>query len=108
MYQQIPPNFLMKKPLAAPSLPPQSTMLSGHPVSEDLAWTIIRMLSILPLSHISAYSGLSICKIKAIRVLYRQTGEVTNDLVSWKGRRVLWSRDINVSKDKSYAQVSYT
>ena len=83
-------------------------MPSGHRVSEDLAWTIIQMLSLLPLSHVSAYSGLSIRKIKAIKALiYHQTGEVTNDPVSRKGRRALWSRDINVSKDDSYALVSY-
>ena len=82
-------------------------MPSGHRVSEDLAWTIIRMLSLLPLSHVSAYSGVSIHKIKAIKALYHQTGEVTNDPVSRKGRRALWSKDINVRMDDSYPLVSY-
>jgi len=45
---------------------------------------------------VSAYSGVSIQKIKEIKVLHCQTGQVTNDPVSQRKRWALRSGDLDV------------
>ena len=74
-----------------------SVMVQGKQVSEDLAWAVIRMFSVLPISQISAYTGLSIRKIRYIKALHMKTGEVVLHRERGRKRKALDVEDVDVS-----------
>jgi hypothetical protein len=50
-------------------------MARGKQVSEDLAWTVIRLLPLFSVDEVSAFTRLSTQKIQAIIALHDSTGE---------------------------------
>jgi hypothetical protein len=48
--------------------------MRGHKLSEDLYNVIIRMLPVLDVSDIEAYTGVSKSRIQRVRALYNRTG----------------------------------
>ncbi|KIJ43620.1 hypothetical protein M422DRAFT_253206 [Sphaerobolus stellatus SS14] len=51
-------------------------MTQGKKVSEDLSWVVIRMTSMFSIAEVSAFTGLSIRKIRSIQAVHRKTGDV--------------------------------
>ncbi|KIJ43612.1 hypothetical protein M422DRAFT_253198 [Sphaerobolus stellatus SS14] len=71
-------------------------MAPGKKVSKDLTWTIIHMSSMLPLDDISAYTELSIWKIRAIRALHSKAREVVKHKAREVREKALRVDDVNL------------
>ena len=65
-----------------------ASMAPGKAVSEDLAWTILRMLPLYPIDEIAALCCVSIWKIHDISALYSRTGYVTRSRSDKKRGRI--------------------
>ncbi|KAF9006819.1 hypothetical protein BDZ89DRAFT_1048643 [Hymenopellis radicata] len=55
-------------------------MPRGKKISEDLAWTVVRMRSDLDEQTISQYAGISIRSIRTIISRWRKTGKVVTEI----------------------------
>lgn len=72
--------------------------MKGKSISEDLAWTIVRMAPLVGLAEIEAYTSVSKAQIKRILARWHATGSVKASRDSeTRGRpRHLTPEDVNV------------
>jgi transposase len=72
--------------------------MKGKAISEDLAWTIVRMAPLVGLAEIEAYTSVSKAQIKRILARWRTTGSVNASRdTETRGRpRHLTPEDVNV------------
>lgn len=72
--------------------------MKGTAISEDLAWTIVRMAPLVGLTEIEAYTSVSKAQIKRILARWRATGSVKAPRdTETRGRpRHLTPEDVNV------------
>ncbi|KAF8587505.1 hypothetical protein K439DRAFT_1337924 [Ramaria rubella] len=71
-------------------------MARGKPVSEDLAWTVLRMLPLYDMDTICALCNLSLRTVHSISALHRQTGNVVKPPKGKKkGRRALTAAQVD-------------
>lgn len=73
-------------------------VMKGKSISEDLAWTIIRMAPLVALDEIEAYTSVSKAQIKRILARWRATGSVKapKDSETCGRPRHLTPEDVNV------------
>ena len=74
--------------------------MRGRKLSEDLCNVIIRMLPVLDISDIAAYTGVSKSRIQRVRALYNRTGHgyIARDTRMMGRRRKLTLENIHVSE----------
>ena len=78
-------------------------MARGKQVSEDLAWVVVRLLTLFPINEVSTFTGLSMQTIRDIAALHASTRDPVIHLDHKRGRkRALTAMEVDVSCTKIF------